>query len=164
MRHVIGGLALALAMGCSGPLASVKVQGEPQAIASLAGKWGGEYWGGMSGRRGSLSFELRPGSDTLFGDVLMMDQMGNVIRPSDPAEVHRLHVSSAQLLRIEFVMASGDSVRGVLEPYVSVECDCAVTTSFAGQLREDRLTGTFETRSASSGVLARGYWEMGRAK
>lgn len=164
MKRLIGGMGMLLALACSSqPLSSVRLQGDPRSIASLAGRWGGEYWGASAGRRGSLSFEVRPGTDTLYGDVTLMDALGNMVRPADPADVHRLHVRAPQLLRIEFVMASQDSLRGVLEPYVSPDCDCVVTTSFAGALDKDRITGTFETRSASVGVLAHGFWRMERA-
>lgn len=162
MKALLGGLALALTLGCSSQVASVRLQGDPMSIASLAGQWGGEYWGATGGRRGTLSFELRPGTDTLYGDVMMIDQLGNTLRPADAADLHRQHVHSTQLLRIEFVMASRDSVRGMLEPYVSPECDCTVTTNFAGALEKDHLTGTFETRNTSVGVLARGFWQMAR--
>jgi hypothetical protein len=163
MKRLIGGLGMLLALACSSQLSSVRLQGDPRSIASLAGRWGGEYWGASGGRRGSLSFELRPGTDTLYGDVSMMDLFGNTVRPADPADVHRLHGGAPLLLRIEFVMASQDSLRGVLEPYVSPDCDCTVTTSFAGALAEDKINGTFETRSASIGVLAHGFWRMERA-
>lgn len=162
MKRIIGGIGMVLALACAGQQASVRLQGDPRSIASLAGQWSGEYRGALEGRRGSLSFELRPGSDTLYGDVLMMDVLGNVLRPADAVEVHRMHVQSSRLLQIEFVQARGDSIRGVLEPYTSPECNCVVTTIFAGALRGDRITGIFETGTAARGVLARGSWEMTR--
>jgi hypothetical protein len=36
---------------------------------------------------------LRSGTDSLYGDVVMVDPRGQTIRAADPAEVHRLHVA-----------------------------------------------------------------------
>jgi hypothetical protein len=161
MRTTLAALAVLLAVDCGGQSMPVRLQGDPVSIAWLAGSWTGQYWGGASGRGGSLAFELRSGSDSLYGDVTMVGSAGQPLHPADPMEVHRMHVQSAQQLRIDFVAAQADSVRGTLEPYVSPECDCIVTTRFLGHVRGDRITGTFETRSAAR-VMAVGEWEMRR--
>jgi hypothetical protein len=160
-RRVLAGLAVVLAAGCGTQSMPVRLQGDPVSIAWLAGSWTGEYWGGASGRGGSLAFTLRSGTDSLYGDVTMVGLAGQPLRAADPMDVHRVHVQSAQQLRIDFVAAQADSVRGTLEPYVSPECDCVVTTTFVGQVRGDRIGGTFETRSAAR-VMAVGEWEMHR--
>lgn len=163
MRRVIvaGSLAVMLAACRTTPSASVRLQGEPSAIARLAGRWTGEYWNGAGGRGGSLAFSLRSGSDSLFGDVTMLDPRGQQLRAADPMDVHMLHVQSPTQLRIDLVIAQGDSVRGVLEPYISPDCECAVTTTFFGQVHGDRIDGRFETRNAGR-IRAEGKWELER--
>jgi hypothetical protein len=72
-----------------------------------------------------------------------------------------VNVESSQHLRIDLVMAQGDSVRGVLEPYISPDCNCTVSTTFFGAVKGDAITGRFETRNRSE-VRAAGSWELKR--
>jgi len=163
MRPLItGSLALALVVGCQSlPSPSVQLQGDPSTITHLAGRWVGEYWGAAGGRGGSLGFSLRAGSDSLYGDVTMIDPRGRQLRAADPVDVHRAHVQSAQTLRVDFVKVQADSVRGVLEPYISPDCECRVSTTFFGQLLGNQINGRFETRSAGM-VRAEGSWQLKR--
>jgi hypothetical protein len=156
-------LALLLAACRTTPPTPVRLQGEPSTIARLAGRWVGEYWNGAGGRGGSLGFSLRTGTDSLYGDVTMLDPRGQQLRAADPMNVHVLHVLSPAQLRIDLVIAQGDSVRGVLEPYISPDCECTVSTTFYGQLRGDRIDGRFETRNAGR-VRAEGKWELERKR
>jgi hypothetical protein len=155
------GVALAIATGCHSQSMPVRLQGDPVSIAWLAGAWTGEYWGGVNSRGGSLAFTLKNGTDSLYGDVTMMGSNGQPLRAADPSDVHRVHAQSAQQLRIGFVAAEGNSVRGALEPYTSPDCECVLATTFVGQVHGDALTGTFETRRAGR-VIAEGQWEMRR--
>jgi hypothetical protein len=160
-RAILVSLAAMLAVGCTSQSMPVRLQGDPLAIASLAGRWTGEYWGGAAGRGGSLAFTLRAGSDSLFGDVTMVDPKGEQLRAADQMEVHRMHVQSAQGLRIDFAAVQADSVRGTLEPYIGPDCGCIVSSTFFGQVKGDRISGRFETRNAGR-ILAEGTWEMKR--
>jgi hypothetical protein len=161
-RTLLGGLAVALAVGCrTVPQMPVQLQGDPTSIAWLAGSWSGQYWGGAGGRGGSLSFLLRSGTDSLYGDVTMLDPHGQQLRPADPTDVHALHVHSPQQLRIDVIRVQADSIRGVLEPYVAPDCECTVTTTFTGRVAGDRITGSFQSR-AGGRVRAEGSWEMTR--
>ena len=161
-RSSIAGLVVALAVGCrTVPQTPAPLQGDPTSISHLAGSWTGEFWGGAGGRGGSLSFSLRSGTDSLYGDVTMIDPRGEPIRSADPSDVHAQHVRSPQQLRIDFVAVRGDSIRGVLEPYIGPECQCPVSTTFFGQVNGARITGTFQSRH-SGRVQAEGSWEMKR--
>ena|SRR5689334_14352323 len=160
-RAILSVLVAALVAGCQSHQMPVRLQGDAIAIASLAGRWTGEYWGGAGGRGGSLTFTLRGGSDSLYGDVTMVDPKGEQLRAADPIEVHRTHVQSTQGLRIDFASIQADSVRGRLEPYIAPDCSCAVNSTFYGRVQGDKITGRFETRNAGR-VLAEGSWEMKR--
>ena len=161
-RTLLSCLAVALAVGCrTAPQMPVQLQGDPTSIAWLAGSWTGEYWGGAGGRGGSLSFTLRSGTDSLYGDVTMLDPYGQKLQPADPMDVHAQHVRSPQQLRIDVARVEADSIRGVLEPYVAPDCDCIVATTFMGRVAGDRITGVFETR-AGGRVRAEGSWELNR--
>jgi len=162
-RLLIGALAVALITGCgSASQMPVRLQGDPASMARLAGTWTGQYWGGGGGRGGSLSFTLRSGTDSLYGDVTMIDSRGQQIRAADPTGEHAMHVRSPQQLRIDFVAIRADSVRGILEPYVAPDCNCTVSTTFVGQVRGNEIKGTFQTRNGGR-VQAEGAWEMKRA-
>jgi len=159
---LLGGLAVAFTVACrTVPQMPAQLQGDPLSIAWLAGSWTGEYWGGAGGRGGSLSFTLRSGTDSLYGDVTMVDPHGQQLHAADAMDVHARHVRSPQQLRIDVVRADADSIRGVLEPYVAPDCECIVTTTFTGRVTGDRITGGFETR-AGGRVRAEGSWEMKR--
>jgi len=162
-RGIIAGtVAMVLAACRTTPPTPVRLQGEPAAIARLVGRWTGEYWNGAGGRGGSLGFSLRSATDSLYGDVTMLDPRGLQLRAADPMDVHMLHVQSPTQLRIDIVTAQGDSVRGVLEPYISPDCECTVSTTFFGRLSGDRIDGRFETRNAGR-IRAEGKWELKRA-
>jgi hypothetical protein len=161
-RALIGWFALVAVVGCrTAPSPPVRLQGDVRSISVLAGSWTGEYWGAAGGRGGSLSFSLRSGSDSLYGDVTMVDPRGQPVRSADPSDVHAMHAGSSQQLRIDFVAVRADSVRGTLEPYIAPDCECTVNTTFFGQVRSDKIAGTFLTRSAGR-VRAEGSWEMRR--
>jgi hypothetical protein len=51
-------------------------------------------------------------------------------------------------LPIDFVAVHADVVENALEPYVSPDCDCIVSTTFVGQVRGDEIAGSFAKRSA----------------
>ena len=160
MRHiVIRSLAVAAMIGCSGQSMPIQLQGDPVSIAQLNGTWIGSYRGGISGG-GSLTFQLKRGTDSLYGDVSMMAG-AQTMHSVDPADVHRMHVESPLRMRIDFVWVGSDLVRGTLEPYFAPSCDCVVATTFNGRVKDDRITGTFETRHEGR-VVADGTWEVTR--
>lgn len=154
-------ISVALLVGCSYRSTHVRLRGDPLSIASLGGVWDGRYWGAPSGRSGNLSFYLPTGTDSLAGDVMMLDAAGIQLVSADPAESHRMHVRSPKLLRVDIVIAAGDSVRRVLEPYIAPDCQCTAYTTFIGRVTGDEIDGTFETRS-SSASLGAGLWHVTR--
>jgi hypothetical protein len=156
-------LALLAMVGCRSAPTPIRMQGETGSIAQLQGSWEGEYWGGAQGRRGSIVFVVPEGSQGAFGDVVMMAPGGQPIRAVDTSEQHRMHTTSSQGLRIDFVNVGNGSVSGQLEPYMAPDCDCVVTTSFLGNLVGDTLSGTFTTRSRTNRGND-GFWKVVRRK
>ncbi|HET9012088.1 MAG TPA: hypothetical protein VFN38_09765 [Gemmatimonadaceae bacterium] len=161
MRIALTCLAVVLSAGCRTQNLPVQLQGEPTAIAWLAGDWGGEYWGGQSGRSGTINFFLAPGTDSAYGDVTMLTPVGRPLVPVDAMDEHRLHVRAAQSLRIDFVSVAGGEVTGMLEPYLSPDCDCAVSTTFRGRVSGNVISGTFVT-SSKTGLRSEGLWRVTR--
>jgi hypothetical protein len=161
MKRIPYCLALALLSACSHRSTPVRLQGDPVSIAWLGGAWQGEYWSASSSGRGSLRFYLESGTESVVGEIAMVDPAGHVIHPADRADVHRLHVRTTQLLHIDFVAVRADTIRGVLEPYVAPECACIVSTTFVGKVLGNEVTGTFETHGGS-GLRTDGFWRMTR--
>ena len=154
-------LAVALA-SCRYQPTPVVLQGAPADIAALAGQWDGEYSSEESHRAGTISFTIRPGSDTAFGDVSMIPEMGQAFIAADAAsQAHLAHASAPEVLRVTFVRISGGVLEGALEPYVAPDCRCVVTTVFRGAREGDVIQGRFETRG-EAGLRQEGRWRMQR--
>jgi hypothetical protein len=160
-KLTVASAMVVFAFGCRTQPVPVHVEGDPVSIAWLAGSWTGEYLGGSAARGGSLGFTLRRGTDSLYGDVTMVGSTGQPLRPADPIDVHRSHVQAPQRLRIDFVAVHADVVQGILEPYVSPDCECIVATTFVGQVHGNVIAGIFATRHLGR-VVGEGRWEMHR--
>jgi hypothetical protein len=162
MRIVAALLIFPLAMACQSRPDPIPIQGDRAEMARLAGTWVGEYTGTTSGRSGSITFTLKAGTDSAFGDVLMVPTgTMNPIVPADNATEHRLHAKSPQVLQVSFVRIAGGRVSGTLEPYVAPDCTCTVRTTFTGQVTSDLVEGTFVTRGPS-GLEQAGRWRVMR--
>ena len=157
MRAGVALLALLMATACRYRPEPIPIQGARDDIARLAGTWVGEYSGTTSGRNGSITFMLKAGTDSAFGDVLMVPRGAmNELSPADNPVEHQRHAGSAQVLRISFVSISAHRVTGTLEPYIAPDCDCTVRTAFTGTIGVDAVEGTFVSRAPG------GYEQIGR--
>ena len=161
MRRILGALLLVVVAACRYQPTPVTLHGEAASIAALRGDWSGEYWGNTSDRRGSLNFTISATADSAFGDVIMLNPQGQQIRPIDSGDLHRLHSTSAQALRIDFVRVGGGMVSGTLEPYIAPDCNCQVSTTFTGNVLGDTIRGTFVTNGRQGGNRD-GMWMMTR--
>jgi len=140
----------------------VPLRGSRSDVAGLAGTWEGDYSSVDSRRGGSITFTIRPGTDTAFGDVAMITAMGDPLLAADAStRAHAQHVRAPELLRVTFVQVSDGELEGELEPYVAPDCRCVVTTVFRGAVTGDRIEGTYVTRGAD-GLRQEGRWSMRR--
>jgi len=163
--RIVLAAGLALAAGCGHLRSSpVPLHGNREVVASLAGKWRGEYESAESGRGGSITFVLRAGSDSATGDVLMEPRGSTaVIQAADLGKQHLAHATNSQLLAISFVGLSSDEVSGALEPYIAPDCTCTVSTTFRGRVAGDSIVGTYTT-TAPMLTTQRGRWRMIRER
>lgn len=162
MRTTVVLLAVLVASGCRYRPEPIPIGGARFEIARLAGAWVGEYSGTVSGRSGSISFTLKAGTDSAFGDVLMMAAGSlNPVMAADSRIDHRSHANSAQVLRVSFVSVANGRVFGTLEPYIAPDCECEVRTTFDGAIGTDAIEGTFVTR-APGGLEQTGRWRVMR--
>jgi hypothetical protein len=155
-------LFAALSGGCASqnPAPPVPVQGA--SVSALSGRWTGEYSSTDTGRTGSIVFELRSGDKVAHGDVLMkpkVDAGGSTLPGSDnPLR------GMPQVLDIDFVDATGGTVRGTIVPYRDPACDCMVQTTFVGRVSGDTIEGTFTTNPQNAGNVTTGRWKVTRER
>jgi hypothetical protein len=154
-----GTSALLFAVACAWRGTPVPVAGD---VARLTGRWEGSYSSAETGRSGSISFQLVAGTDSAFGDVLMIPAqvqgtVGAGMQPrTSPAVV------SPRPLRITFVRAEGDLVRGTLDVYQDPETEEPLLTKFEGRLHGDGIKGTYSTFATRSRQMLTGEWSVKR--
>jgi hypothetical protein len=154
-------------LACASKPTPVTVSGDPADRASLAGKWTGEYNSAVTGRSGSIVFNLSPSGDAASGDVVMIPR--GYDRPLTPYGISTStgastqNVGGSQVLTIKLVRVSGDAVSGVLDAYRDPQCDCAVVTTFTGTINGDTIDGTFSTRGSQTAAPQTGSWRVKRS-
>lgn len=154
----------AFTLACATASSPFPVTASPDDLRLLAGEWHGEYGGSETGRTGSVFFEIKPGTDTAYGDVVMLPQRANI----SPSQAERLTMRSvralAQVLTIRFVRIEGGSMSGSLDPYRDPDCNCTVVTTFIGRLSDAAtIEGTFTTRGTAIPTRV-GWWRASRAR
>jgi hypothetical protein len=156
-----------VSLACASKPTPVTVTGAPGDRASLAGKWTGEYNSPVTGRSGSIVFNLSPAGDAANGDVVMIPRgYAKALVPysaTATAGMQTQNVGGSQVLTIKLVRVSGDTVSGVLDAYRDPQCDCPVVTTFTGTLSGDTIDGTFATRGSPSAAPQTGTWRVKRA-
>ena len=160
MRFAFASFALmVVAAGCT-PMPTVALQATPADLEILAGEWGGEYESAALGRRGSIEFKLKAGTDEAFGDVLMVPrgrQLPYQPRPHyDVPDARTMPVS--ELLTIRFIRASDGSVSGMLDRYWDPDRECFANTTFRGRIGLGIVEGTFRTTFECGAGEATGTW------
>jgi hypothetical protein len=141
----------------------VQLQGGQADISALAGRWDGEYSSPQSGRAGGITFTIKAGTDSAFGDVVMTPTAGQPVSAADvESRAHFAHATQAQVLTVTFVRVSGGLVAGSLEPYVAPDCKCVVSTEFRGAVQGNTIKGEYVTRGLN-GLRQTGSWSVQRA-
>lgn len=168
-------LALGLAAVCSAscssapsPAPAVPVEAAKKSdFSALVGKWTGGYQSEVTGRSGSIVFELKAGDATAHGDVLMWPKGSKEpLTPppgGNPTE-ERLR-TMPRVLSITFVQSRGGYVTGTMDPYTDPDCQCQVRTTFVGSIDGDVIVGEFTTeRFDKQGEPVKGTWKVARQK
>jgi hypothetical protein len=153
-------------LACASKPTPITVTGDTGDRASLAGKWVGEYNSPVTGRSGSIVFNLSSAGDAANGDVVMIPRgYGKALTPygaTSSAGVTMQNVTTSQVLTIKLVRVSGDTVSGVLDAYRDPQCDCPVETTFTGRVDGDTIDGTFATRGSQTNTPQTGTWRVKR--
>jgi hypothetical protein len=151
-------------LACASKPTPVTVAGDAGDLASLAGKWSGEYNSPVTGRSGSIVFNLSSSGTAASGDVVMVPRgYGKALVRYTPGATAPVQSSdNSQVLTIKLVRVSGDTVNGVLDAYRDPECDCPVETTFVGKLNGNTIDGTFTTKGSQSVAPQTGTWRVKR--
>jgi hypothetical protein len=156
--------ALALLCACASNPAPVPVTGAKADLQALVGEWTGEYRSVETGRSGSILFKLDAGSDTANGDVVMVPRESGMSH-DDAVRVAMTRQAANQVLTIRFVRIAGTTVSGAIDPYPSPDCSCELLTVFRGELKGNRMEGTFRTTHSGEPTLTQeGTWWATRSK
>jgi hypothetical protein len=155
-------------LACASNPTPVTVTGDAGDRASLAGKWSGEYNSSVTGRTGSIVFNLSPSGDAANGDVVMIPSgYGKALtrydRNATTANTTMQNSDNSQILTIRLVRVAGDTVSGVLDAYRDPQCDCPVETTFTGRLTGNTIQGTYTTRGSTSVAPQTGTWRVKRS-
>jgi hypothetical protein len=156
------GLLVVLATGCA-PMPTVALTATPADLEILAGDWTGEYESAALGRRGSIEFKLKAGTDEARGDVLMVPRGGTPYqsRPSHDA-LPPPTTPSFELLTIRFIRVSNGSIVGRLDRYWDPDRNCFANTAFNGYVGLGIVEGTFKTTFECGAGDATGTWNASK--
>jgi hypothetical protein len=160
MRLRYAGFALLFVATACVPMSKVPLQATPGALEILAGEWEGQYESAALGRRGSIEFTLKAGTDDAHGEVLMVPRGTNA--PYQPSQYYegqaQPYLPSSERLTIRFIRASNGSLHGMLDRYWDPDRNCYALTTFDGRLEADVVEGTFTTSACGAGG-ASGTWK-----
>lgn len=159
-------LALAgVLLACASKPTPVTVAGDAGDVAPLAGKWSGEYSSPVTGRSGSIVFNLSNSGTAATGDVVMVPKgYGKALQRYSTGTTTPVQTGdNSQVLTIKLVRVSGDTVSGILDAYRDPQCDCSVETTFVGRVHGDTIDGTFTTRGSQSVAPQTGTWRVKRS-
>ena len=152
-------VVLTLAACSSAPPPAVPVHASDTYMERLTGSWSGSYWSADTGRRGQITFELEQSEEVAHGGVIMIPADARQLTPA--WESHEVAVSP-QPLHIEIVRAEDNQLTGTLEPYRDPECDCMLSTSFIGTIRNDSIEGSFVALGGPGHQKQTGRWKVDR--
>lgn len=161
---LLGPVLAAVLASCGGTAPPVTVVGPARDLQALAGTWFGDYASPVTGRTGSILFELRANTDSAFGSVVMTPR--GAPGPLAPWRDPRTPQSSAPptQLTIRFVRVTGGHVTGSLTPYADPVSGEPLSTAFEGQMAGDTISGTFTTRPGGGADTPTGRWRVVRSR
>lgn len=161
---LMAGAAVALTLSaCASSPAFVPLPSPSENLAALGGEWRGEYKNPANGRSGTLYFSLASQEDAASGEIVVYPQGA----PGIVNWENRLTLASARYLaeamQVRFVSYQSGIVTARVGPYVDPNCGNVHVTTLFGELRNDRLSGNFISRSEAHEPIT-GQWSAHRVR
>lgn len=161
--------AIVVLGACAGrPYAPIDVTANDFDLTPLVGKWSGDYASTETGRQGSITFTLEPGSGNAYGDVVMIPKTSQALTRREEGQTSPAATLAAvrQVLTIHFVRKQGYEVIGTLDPYTDPDCGCEVTTTFDGKFLDGKtIEGTYKTIATHvKEIHSGGHWKVTRVQ
>lgn len=162
MRKILSGVAVCL-VSFAVVLATTTPATAQTGTEALVGEWAGELVNAQGVLVATISFELRGHrADTVHGNVELI-----MTGQEEPIEADRFaarteHQERFDDLHVDFVGVAGGGVLGLISPYRSPNCGCAVSTTLSGTLSGDRIEGTTKGQHRGSGLEEAGTWWVAR--
>ena len=129
-------------------------------------RWGVDrrYESAALGRRGSIEFKLKAGTNEARGDVLMVPRGSGTPYQSRPSHdpLPPPTTPSFELLTIRFIRASNGSIGGRLDRYWDPDRNCFANTAFNGYVGLGIVEGTFKTTFECGAGEATGTWNASK--
>jgi hypothetical protein len=162
---LVGAMTVALlTFGCALREPAIELSAADSDLNPLVGKWRGEYLSQETGRTGDISFTLKSGESEASGAVVMSPRtdVTNTVSADRPMVLGVINGTPSRVLTIHFVRKEGREDIGVLDPYVSPDCACKVTTRFQGALVNWRtIEGIYVTSSSDIAYTpTHGSWKV----
>lgn len=155
-------LAALQVAGCGGRNPPVTVVGRAADLRALSGSWWGDYSSAITGRTGTIVFELQAGGDSAWGRVVMTPR--GAVGPIMPWQNPRSPLPAPRELTIRFVRVHNDQVSGSLATYADPVSGEPLFTVFQGRLAGDTITGTYSTRPTAGPGDQTGQWRVVRGR
>ena len=128
----------------------------------LAGEWEGTYSGEQIGRSGNIMFHLKAGTDSAWGDVLMIPERSEQAHAPTSPQYSEWRGRPPRVLRISFVRCEEGKVTGSLEPYPDPGTGETIRTTFQGALRNGEFRGSFWSAYPGQNYVLAGTWSVKR--
>jgi hypothetical protein len=118
----------------------------------------------MTGRAGTIVFDLQADADTARGEVWMSlgDRYGGAYAPEGRVPPYFHTNERVQVLTIRFVRVEGGLLSGVLDPYHDPLTGVQLMTIFRGWLEGDVIVGEFAATNPVTGEFSTGRWKVER--
>jgi hypothetical protein len=166
VRLIIAAVLSVSTLACATKPPGTEISASDFNLEPLVGVWRGDFNSAQTGRTGIVAFTLRAGESSAKGNVVMIPRPDSLLTPEEREMLENGTLAGRSVVPITFIRKEGGSMNGVLDPYRAPDCDCTVTTTFAGTFTDaNTIEGTYTTVPSKPGAsVTGGTWKVKRTK